>query len=262
MKNMKTVLIVVSDKERLNIAEELLQEQKYKVVTANNSNEARLKFSNEEFHMVIVDMTAPGFSAKNFIESIRRKEDLKSVKNILPVLVLGDKADEFHEQFSMVDNVKYMEFPFTKLQLKKKLLTFTGHSEVISNNTKIVEKNEYLITEGGVSHEMYWILSGKFIITKMNHDNQNVIIGEVFPGELVGEMSFLDSLPRSASVRAVEQGEVLVIPHKKFIDVLENQPRWFRSLMQTMSHRLRDADKKIARKIIGEDKKRKKRSNI
>jgi CheY-like chemotaxis protein len=250
MKDKNTALIAISDDERREIVESVLLNQKYKIVLASSSNEARLKFSNEEFHLCVIDISTKGFDAKNFIESIRRKEDLKTVKNIIPVLILSEKADEFSENYSMIDNVKYLEIPFTALELKKKLLTFSGHSDIISNNTMTVKQDEYLITEGGASHEMYWILSGKFIITKMNHDNNNVIIGEVCPGELVGEMSFLDNLTRSASVKAVEEGEVLVIPHKKFIDVLDNQPRWFRSLMQTMSQRLRDADKKIARKFV------------
>ena len=100
---------------------------------------------------------------------------------------------------------------------------------------------------------MYWVLSGGFTITKMNNDEKNIIIGEVKQGELVGEMSFLDNLPRSASVKAREDSEVLVIPHKKFMDVLDNQPRWFRSLMTTLSHRLRDADQRIARKFVQEE---------
>ena len=101
---------------------------------------------------------------------------------------------------------------------------------------------------------MYWVLAGSFRITKLNEDGNNVIMGEVSPGELVGEMSFLDNLPRSASVRALEDSEVLVIPHSKFMDVLDHQPRWFKSLMQVMSHRLRDSNNKVARKIVDSDR--------
>ena len=79
-----------------------------------------------------------------------------------------------------------------------------------------------------------------------------LFVGGVNEGKLfvVGEMSFLDSLPRSASVRALEDSEVLVIPHKKFLHVLDGQPRWFRALMQTMSQRLRDANTRITQKSM------------
>lgn len=248
-----SVLIILNDEEKIGIISEAMDEDKYRVVIARTANEARLKYSNEVFNMVILDMRLKGLKGNEFIDGIRRKERMRNVKDNIPILVLGEEANEYAKSYAGFDNVSYMEMPFTKLQFKKKLFTFTGNSDVIYNNTKIIEKDEYLITEGGTSHEMFWILSGEFIITKMNNENENVIIGEVRTGELVGEMSFLDNLPRSASVRALVESEVLVIPHKKFVDVLDNQPRWFRSLMQTMSQRLRDADQKIARKLVSTD---------
>ena len=263
MKDIKTVLVIFDNEELLSIAREGLEDSKYRVVSATNSNEARLKFSNEKFDMVIADMEVRGFSAKDFVEGIRRKEVMRNLKDHIPILITSSSSSEFAEDFVDLENVKYLEKPFTKLEFKKKLFTFSGNSDVISNNTKEIKKDDYLITEGGVSHEMYWILAGKFIITKLNHDEKNIVISEVHPGELVGEMSFLDNLPRSASVKAVEDSEVLVIPHKRFIDVLDNQPRWFRALMQTMSQRLRKANGMIARKVVitDEDKKREELEN-
>ncbi len=199
-------------------------------------------------------MSVKNFHVEAFVESIRRKEEAKNIRNHMPILICHNLAAEFVEKFSMIDNVNYLEFPFDRLVFKKKLISITSHSDVILKNTRNIAPGEYLITEGGTSHELYWILSGKLLITKLNSQEQNVILGEIYPGELVGEMSFLDNLPRSASVKALEHCEVLVIPHKKFIDVLDKQPRWFRSLMQTMSHRLRLADKKIAQKYVNSDK--------
>lgn len=253
MKDVNTVLLIMPNGEAQKTAAITFEEQKYRVINATNSNEARLKFGNEAFHMVVIDLALDNFMAKDFVEQIRRKESLKHMKDTVPVLIISEQPELFTEKFSQMDYVKYLEAPFTGLELKKKLLTFTGHSSVISDNTRIVEKDEYLITEGGTNHEMYWVLAGEFIITKSNQDNQNVILGKVVPGEVVGEMSFLDSLPRSASVKATMQSEILVIPHKKFIDVLDNQPRWFRSLMQTLSQRLRTANAKIARKVVDTD---------
>ncbi|MBT4791395.1 MAG: cyclic nucleotide-binding domain-containing protein [Halobacteriovoraceae bacterium] len=250
MKDVFTVLVIVKDDELKPVVAQVLTEQKYRLVYAENSQEARLKFTNEIFNMIVLDMGVRGFEQSSFVDGVRRKEKLKPVGDKIPVLVLSDKPDEFSEKYMGIDNVKYLESPFTALEMKKKLLTFIGNKDIISQNTKTVAEGEYLITEGGVSHEMYWILAGTFLITKMNHDDDNVIIGEAYPGELVGEMSFLDNLTRSASVRATTDSEVLVIPHKKFIDVMDQQPRWFRSLMQTISERLRKADNTIAKKYV------------
>lgn len=253
MDKLKTALVVIDDTDLSELSCGVLENLKYRTITATKLHEARLKYENEKFHLILIDMRIKGIHAKEFLEGIRRKETSKNIKNLIPFLVIGDKSDAYVKDFAMFDYVNYLEAPYSDIELKKKLLTFTGHSKVISNNTQVIKKDEYLITEGGTSHEMYWVLSGSFLITKMNSDENNIIIGEVHPGELVGEMSFLDSLPRSASVRALEDSEVLVIPHKKFIDVLDHQPRWFRSLMQTMSSRLREANQKIARKMVDVD---------
>lgn len=247
-------ILVLSDVEQQRqIIVDVLEEQKYRVITAINGNEARLKFSNEPFKILILDMDVKGFNCREFILSIRRKEEAKNVKDRIAVLVLGASASIYQRDYSELDNVKFQEKPFTPMDIKKKLLSFTGQADVIAENTRRVAKDEYLIMEGATSNEMYWVLEGAFVITKLNSNEQNVIIGEVIPGELVGEMSFLDDLPRSASVRAKEDSEVLVIPHKKFIDVLDGQPRWFRSLMRTLSQRLRGANTMIARKNVDVD---------
>lgn len=258
MSDQRNALIIIDNKEQIQLSKEVLEELKYRVVVAKNSNEARLKFSNEPFNLILLDHDVQNFRGADYIEGIRRKENAKNIKDIIPILVFCEKPNSFTELYSQIDHVKYIEKPYTKLELKKGLLAFTGNSSVIAENTKTISGGEYLITEGGNNHEMFWVLQGRFQITKLNHDDQNVIIGEVSAGELVGEMSFLDNLPRSASVRALEDSEVLVIPHKKFIDVLDGQPRWFRSLMQTMSQRLRKANDKIALKIVQADTKEEK----
>jgi CheY-like chemotaxis protein len=241
-----SALIITADDELQELVAGCLKDQKYRVIIANNATEARLKFANEKFTIVFFDAVFAGLDGPDFVNSIRHKEKMQNVKTMTPVLILGSNPEDFTRDFSSVDHVKYLQTPIDKLEFKKKVLGFTAKSDAVSNNTLTIDKDDHLIEEGGTSHEMYWVLSGKFVVTKMNEENKKIIIGEVVPGELVGEMSFLDNLPRSAGVRALEKSEVLVIPHKKFIDVLEGQPRWFRSLMQTLSQRLRNSNKIIA----------------
>lgn len=253
MKDKKSILVITSFDEIKDTVFEAMEEQRYRLISATNANEARLKFSNEEFDYIVMDMEFKGLDTLEFIENVRRKETQRSIAKIRPVVVMGDKPEVYTANFAKLDMVNFIQTPFTPLEFKKKLLSFTGNSEIILSNTSTIEKGEYLITEGGTSHEMYWILSGGFTITKTNAAGYNVIIGEASPGELVGEMSFLDNQPRSASVIAKEDSEFLIIPHKKFIDVVDGQPRWFRSLMQTLSQRLRASNQMVARKQVGID---------
>ncbi|MBD66597.1 MAG: hypothetical protein CME62_15400 [Halobacteriovoraceae bacterium] len=255
-----SVLLISNNDELLKEAEQELVSSDFRVIKAQSSHEAKLKFSNESFSLIMIDTELSEFKASEFVQRVRSREVEKNLKNVTPIIIMGHNPEEFTSDFSRVDHTKFIQHPFELEVLREKLKSFgfpgPTNRDVISHHSKKIKKGEFLINEGAQSLEMYWILAGSFVVTKLNETDERVVIGEVYAGELVGEMSFLDNLPRSASVKALEDSEVLVIPHKKFINVMENQPRWFRSLMQTLSQRLRNANKKIAGKyaqVEGQD---------
>jgi CRP/FNR family cyclic AMP-dependent transcriptional regulator len=252
MKKQMTVLILEGNEDELELMSDALVAQEHTVIKSVTGQEARLKFQNQQFDFLVLDLDAKGYSPEEFVHNIRTKEKTKNVKDRVPILLIGGDSDELI-RYSDVDNLETLEKPFEIDEFTKKVLTFNKKSKISNDNTKKVAEGEYLITEGSKNSEMYWILSGDFVITKLNNEDKNVIVGEAKTGELIGEMSFLDNLPRSASVKAKCDSEVLVIPHKKFMDTLNNQPRWFKSLMQTLSSRLRDADDRLANKFVKTD---------
>ena len=103
---------------------------------------------------------------------------------------------------------------------------------------------EYLMREGEESHEMYYLSSGTMAVFKRKGDVEQQI-GTIYAGELVGEMSFLDEMPRSASVKSVGDCELTVIPKDKMKKYLASQPKWYRALVQTLLDRLRRANTRI-----------------
>lgn len=104
--------------------------------------------------------------------------------------------------------------------------------------------NEYLIREGEESTEMYYLQSGTLAVFKRKGDQEHQI-GTIISGELVGEMSFLDKNPRSASVKAMSESMLIVIPADKLEHTLETMPKWFSALLNTLTERLRKANARI-----------------
>lgn len=104
--------------------------------------------------------------------------------------------------------------------------------------------NEYLVHEGEESTEMYYLQSGALAVFKRRGDQEHQI-GTIISGELVGEMSFLDKHPRSASVKAMSECTLVVIPHETLEHTLDNMPKWFSALLQTLTDRLRKANARI-----------------
>lgn len=104
--------------------------------------------------------------------------------------------------------------------------------------------NEYLLREGEESTEMYYLQSGTLAVFKRKGDQEHQI-GTIIAGELVGEMSFLDKNPRSASVRAMNDCVLVVVPLDKLEHTLESMPKWFSALLHTLTDRLRKANARI-----------------
>lgn len=104
--------------------------------------------------------------------------------------------------------------------------------------------NEYLLREGEESTEMYYLQSGTLAVFKRKADQEHQI-GTIISGELVGEMSFLDKLPRSASVKAMSDCTLIVVPHEKLEKTLNTMPKWFSALLHTLTDRLRKANARI-----------------
>lgn len=110
--------------------------------------------------------------------------------------------------------------------------------------TQELSENEYLMREGDDSNSMYYLNSGVLGVYKRKGDHEQRI-GTIRAGELVGEMSFLDNEPRSASVQALEECEITVIPKDKLEKHIDRQPKWMKSLLTTLTERLRKANQRV-----------------
>ena len=104
--------------------------------------------------------------------------------------------------------------------------------------------DQILLREGEHSHSMFWVQSGQLVVTK-KRGADDVLLGHVYSGELVGEISFLDNEARSATVKAVSECDVIEIPQETLDKVFSTQPKWMEILVKTMAERLRKANARI-----------------
>lgn len=107
-----------------------------------------------------------------------------------------------------------------------------------------LKPEQYLLREGDESSAMYFLQSGTLSVLKRQGDMEKQI-GTIYSGEVVGEMSFLDKQPRSASIKAITDCELMVIPSEKFDKVFKEQPNWYKALINTLLERLRKANARI-----------------
>jgi CRP-like cAMP-binding protein len=86
---------------------------------------------------------------------------------------------------------------------------------------------------------LYIIESGQVRIFLLSESGQEISVNIYGPGDVFGEMSLLDGLPRSAGVVAMETTVALTLHREDFLHHLEASPRMSRSILEVLSRRLR-----------------------
>ena len=109
---------------------------------------------------------------------------------------------------------------------------------------KKIQKDHYLFREGDAPDAMYIIKSGALAVTKAK-GNSEIILAQIGPGAMVGEMALFDMKPRSANVKATKDTEVIALPYESLTKQMEQLPVWVRAIMKNMNENLREANKKI-----------------
>jgi CRP/FNR family transcriptional regulator, cyclic AMP receptor protein len=103
-------------------------------------------------------------------------------------------------------------------------------------------RGDVLFHQGDDAGAVVVLRDGHVKATMLN-DGREVILAFPGPGELLGELSAVDGQPRSATVRAVDEVEALVIPGNAFRAFLEHRPRIALVLLRGVAERLRAADR-------------------
>ena len=110
---------------------------------------------------------------------------------------------------------------------------------------RVFGKGEVLMHEGEIGAESYIIVTGTVRVEK-NINGKQVEISKLKEGDIVGEMSIITSDPRSASVRALEKTEVLVLDQDLFKEYLGKSPPWLSKTFISLAERLKVATSKNA----------------
>jgi bacteriocin-type transport-associated protein len=104
-----------------------------------------------------------------------------------------------------------------------------------------------LIEEGRRIEVLYVVLDGQLSVTLAALDGRE--IARLQSGEILGELSYLDSRPPSASVTAVEPSTLLSIPRPRLTEKLGTDSafaaRFYRALGVFLASRLRQSQQRL-----------------
>ena len=96
-----------------------------------------------------------------------------------------------------------------------------------------------LLRQGETGVGLFVLISGRVQASQQTSTGETRNLGAFERGSVLGEMSLLDDLPRTATVIALEPTRALVIPVWDFRAVLRESPEISIKLLSVMSRRLR-----------------------
>jgi len=101
-----------------------------------------------------------------------------------------------------------------------------------------VPAGKVLVEQGRTGHEAFVIVTGTASVERNGQK-----ITDIGPGAVVGDISMLDHGPRTATVTATTEMEVLVLDQRHFTALFETVPTLVHKLLAVLASRIRDLDR-------------------
>jgi CRP-like cAMP-binding protein len=103
-----------------------------------------------------------------------------------------------------------------------------------------VQEGEVILREGRLGRELYIIVEGTVVVTRAGKT-----VNEWGPGDHFGELAAIEAAPRSATVTATSELDVLIVGPRE-LEAMMDIPGFRNALLVGMSRRIREADDKLA----------------
>ena len=103
---------------------------------------------------------------------------------------------------------------------------------------------EVIVREGDITKDMFILQEGKVKVVKQMAGHE-IELGTMEKGDFFGEMSLLESEPRTASIIATKPCKVLVIQAGGLLVRLRRDPTLAFEMLQKLSNRIRRMNEKL-----------------
>ncbi|HEU0107161.1 MAG TPA: cyclic nucleotide-binding domain-containing protein [Vicinamibacteria bacterium] len=101
-----------------------------------------------------------------------------------------------------------------------------------------LQRDEILFREGDPADALYVVLQGRLQVVRERPDRPLEVVTEIGRGQPVGEIGLLTGDPRSSTVRAARDTELIRFSEQGFRSLLQQSPQALMPLLRTLARRL------------------------
>lgn len=104
-----------------------------------------------------------------------------------------------------------------------------------------LSQDEVLFNKGDAGDALYILRRGRLKMVSMDSEGKEMVLNQVGPGAVIGEMALIDREPRSAGVVALTDAALLRLSTEDFLGMLAVQPTMGLEISRNLIQRLRFA---------------------
>ena len=215
MENKLTHILVVDDDDRIRILlKEYLNENKFTVSTAVDSEDAKEKIKIFKFDMIVLDVMIPGQSGYELTE------ELKKIFNT-PIILLTAKGEvENRIKGLEIGADDYLPKPFEPKELLLRI------KNILDKNKKVSLKKDQIIGKAKINIDKMIIeLNGK--IKKINTSEKKLLIEMI---SSPGKTFTREQIKNISSIKQERSIDVLITRLRQKIEVNPTKPKYLQTI--------------------------------
>ncbi len=109
-------------------------------------------------------------------------------------------------------------------------------------------RKKIIFNAGDAGNDLYMVKSGRVeIYIPRKKKGKDIVLAVLTAGRFFGELSLFDKKPRSATARAMEASEILVLKQKELLSYMSGRPQAAVAMLAEMSDRLRRTNELLSR---------------
>jgi CRP-like cAMP-binding protein len=145
--------------------------------------------------------------------------------------------------------IQYLRDPLDKERVFRSHPFFRGLDDRIFERlmphalTRKVKKGTMLFRKGDVGTNLYAVCAGAVRVSAPSDQGKDAVFNLIVPGEIFGEIAFLDGGPRTADAVMIASGELMVI--EDFLPLLHDYPELALRLLGLLCGRLRRTSEQV-----------------
>jgi DNA-binding NtrC family response regulator len=239
----KNVFLIVSGKSNRTTALSDILTKNFSncsIFQATDWIDTKYKIDNVYPKIIFVDEYLPKGSGLEVVAKIYKEKN----NNDIHIIIMSAVADlDLYPPNGRIHYLTEPEQEACVIECVSKIVAPKVGAQTPEYTLRHLEPGELLFKEGDSSKTVYIVKNGTLRAYSDTLASGRVTLGEIGTGEFVGEMGHFNHEPRSATIEAVTQVDLVEIPMSSLDSVIFSKPSWARALVKTLSLRLKRANK-------------------